>query len=192
MFRTRMMAVSLAVLLQGCAGDPPAGIGRSYTAAEGGPGAAGGWSVWTEARVIPDADRRGIRIGPVATNDEGTDLSRLVLCLDIRHPAMGDLDVRLGYDADDDGNPEVSIPVEFFRSRTDPYARELHACPASLDGAYFFRDSADEDEQVFAAFRLLPRGHAFYLMVADTLAEDTGMVRGWAIRTERTGAVAAN
>jgi hypothetical protein len=67
--------------------------------------------------------------------------------LDIRHPATGDLDVRLAYDA-------------------------------------------DEDEQVLGAFRSLPRGHAYYLMVADTLAEDTGTVLRWAIRTERTGALA--
>jgi hypothetical protein len=192
MFWVPMTAMSLAVLLQGCANDPPTRIGRDFTAADAGPGAASGWCVWTEARKIPDGDRRGILIGPIVPNDDGTDLSRVVLRLDIRHPATGDLDVRLAYDADEDGRPEFSVPIEFFRSRSDPMGRELHACPQPLDGTYYFRDSADEQGQVFAAFQSLLSGHAFYLAVADTLAEDTGRVLCWAIRTEETGALAAH
>ncbi len=188
MFWTHLTVMSLAVLLQGCSNTPPTGIGKNCAPAEERSGAAGGWSVWTEAGEIPDGDRRGIRMGPVVASD-GTDLSRVILRLNLRHPATGDLDVRLAYDADDDGRPEVTVPIEFFRSRSDSWARELHACPQSLDGTYFFQDSTEEQEQVFTAFQLLPPGHAFYLAVADTLAEDTGEVLSWAIHAKETAAV---
>jgi len=187
MFRIPMTAMSLAVLLQGCVNNPPTGMGRNLTAADGAPDTASGWYACTEAREIPDGDHRGIVIGPLVIRDDGTDLGRVVLRLDIRHPATGDLDLRLAYDADEDGRPEVSTPVEFFHSRSDPRARELHACPQPLDGSYFFQDSADEEVQIFAAFESLPPGHAFYLVVADTLAEDKGNVLGWAVCTVDSG-----
>lgn len=141
------------------------------------------WQTWTEVRQIPDANPRGIWLGPIFSSGDEGDLSRVVLRLDIRHASTGDLAVRLAYDGDGDGVPDVSAPIEFFRARTDPGGREFHACPQSLDGIYFFRDSMDEAERAFTPFRSLPAGHAFFLSVADTLAQEAGTLVGWAIST---------
>jgi hypothetical protein len=137
--------------------------------------------VWTGASAIPDGEREGVLMGPVFTNDDGRPLAGIALRLDIRHPRTGDLDIWLAYDGDGDGNPETRAPVEFFRSRSDIRAEELHGCPQSLNGTYFFRDGIGREEQVFAQFRSLPRGHAFYLAVADTLPADMGTVMGWQV-----------
>lgn len=139
---------------------------------------------WTEAREIPDGDCHGILIGPVLTVDNGSNLGPVVLQLDIRHPAAGDLDLWLAYDADGDGDPEARAPIELFRMRSGISAEQLYACPQSLEGCYFFRDGNGEGEALFAPFHALRRGHAFYLAVADTLAEDTGSVLGWAVYTQ--------
>jgi hypothetical protein len=140
--------------------------------------------VSSETREIPDGDRRGILLGPVFTGSEQTALGPVVLRLSIRHPARVDLDIRLGYDSDGDGRPEIEAPVEFFRSRLEMHDRALDACPQSLDGVYLFMDGEEEDEQVFAGFQGAPRGKAFYLSVADTLTGVTGRVLGWEIDLE--------
>jgi len=183
MFQVLTIVFSLAFLIPGCASDSPRANTKRSTSLGVGSTSEQGWHVWSEARTIPDGDRGGILIGPVVIQNDGTDLSRVILRLDIRHPAPGDLDLHLAYDADEDGRPEVSIPVEFFRSRSGPQAGEFHACPSSLEGTYFFRDSADEAERVFAPLRSFSSGHSFYLAVADTLPEDTGTVLGWAVHT---------
>lgn len=135
----------------------------------------------TEVVVIPDGDREGIVLGPIIIASDGGDLGPVTLRLDIYHPAPGDLDVRLAYDADCDGMPEERAPVEFFRSRSSVEGSELHACPASLQGSYFFRDASPGEEPVFAVFNDLARGGGFYLMVSDTLAGDEGCVLGWSV-----------
>lgn len=138
----------------------------------------------SETREIPDGDRRGILLGPVYTENDQSALGPIVLRLDIRHPATVDLDVRLGYDSDGDGWPEIEAPVEFYRSRLDLHGRPLDACPQSLDGVYLFLDGEEHEEEVFAGFQEAPRGKAFYLSVADTLAGVTGRVLGWEIDLE--------
>jgi hypothetical protein len=185
MIPLRLMAIGLAVLFPNCASDSPTGTGRSPRPADAGPDAA--WHTWNEVRMIPDGDRRGTLIGPLFSPDDGGDLSLLVLELNIRHPAPGDLELHLAYDADDDGKPEVSIPIELSRYRTSPHGAERHAFPRWLEGTYFFRDGSGEQEPMFAAFHSLPAGHHFYLMVADTLAQETGAVLGWALQISREG-----
>jgi hypothetical protein len=175
--------MGLALVLTGCADirDPAS----ARTPDEGLQAQASAYSghAWTQAREIPDGDRRGILIGPIVVQDDGAGLGPVVLRLDIRHPATGDLDLWLCYDADGDTNPEARAPVEFFRSRSDPGSGELHACPGSLAGTYYFRDGAG-GESVFAVFEGLPRGRAFYLAAADTLSGATGVVLGWAVYVE--------
>ena len=163
-----------------------AGAGRQPVAAlSGGPedGSGLGYTpyAWSEARQIPDGDRRGITLGPVCTKDDASELGSVMLRLDIRHPATGDLQIWLAYDANGDGAPDVRVPVEFYLSRPDSSAEELHACPISLQGTYFFRDDPRGHETPFAPLRTLRRGHAFFLQVADTLAEKAGTVLDWAV-----------
>lgn len=134
-----------------------------------------------ETVEIPDGDGRGIAIGPLFTADEAAELGPVTLRLDISHPATGDLDVRLGYDTDGDNAPEVEAPVEFFRARSEEHGVCLHACPRCLDGVYYFRDCEHEQEQIFAGFEEFPRGGAFYLIVADTLAGEAGCLHGWEV-----------
>ena len=188
MFKLNLATISLALLTLGGAESlrTSDAIGTGPTAR----GFAHRRHAGTEARSIPDGDRRGVLLGPIFTENDGKPIGTVLLRLDIRHPAPGDLDLHLAYDTDEDGRPDVSIPIEFFRSRSDPDAGETHACPRSLDGTCFFRDSADEEEQLFAAFRPCPGGRSFYLEVADTLAADTGTVLRWAIKTASPGSIA--
>jgi hypothetical protein len=184
MFTFNATAVGLAVLCMGCIdlSHPP--IGANSTAANSTPGKAYGCRSWAEARQIPDNDRRGILLGPLFTQTDSGHLGQVVLRLDLRHQATEDLAVRLAYDADGDGTPEIQVPVEFFRARPDAQGQELHACPESLNGSYFFRDGAG-GEPFFAALRALPEGRAFYLAVADTLAGETGTVLGWSVQLDQ-------
>ena len=184
MLRLDTATTSLALLLMGCAGIVQPAIEPESGRYDEGQASPWGGYTWTEAREIPDGDRQGTLIGPVFTKDDGLNLGPVALRLDIRHPAVGDLDLWLAYDADGDGNPETRAPIEFFRMRSDIRAEQLYACPQSLDGTYFFRDDAGEREALFAPFNVLRRGHAFYLAVVDSLAEDTGSVLGWAIYVE--------
>lgn len=178
-------AMGLALLLMGCVDFQKSATDMSPDRADIGQDAASIRYEWTEVREVPDGNRRGIVIGPVLTDDNGTHLGSVVLRLDIRHPATSDLDIWLAYDENGDGNPETRAPIEFFRSRPDRAAEELHACPQSLAGSYFFRDDMVGEEAVLSPFLALRRGHAFYLTVADTLAGETGSVLGWAVYLER-------
>lgn len=184
MLRLDAAAMSLALLFMACSFIPQVASEPDPSQVDDGQGSAYSRHAWTEAREVPDGDRQGILIGPVLTDGNGAELGPVVLRLDINHPATGDLDIWLAYDADEDGNPEARAPVEFFRARLDVRAEELHACPSSLNGTYFFRDGTGGEETVFAPFHELPRGHAFYLAVADTLADERGKVLGWAVYTK--------
>jgi hypothetical protein len=181
MLRLVVAAASLALLFIGCANvyQPGAELipGRID---EGQEGAYLRYS-WTEAREIPENDPRGILVGPIVVDRGWATLGTVTLRLDIRHPDTGDLDIWLAYDADGDGTPEVRAPVEFFRCRLDLAAEELHAYPLALTGSYYFRDNPDGEETPFAPFRDLLPGRAFYLAVADTLAEDTGSLLAWSV-----------
>jgi hypothetical protein len=131
---------------------------------------------------IPDGSAAGIRIGPLETpSRDGTPLGEFVMELDIRHPVRGDLQVQLGYDADNDGKVDVQSPVEFYLARTGGWAApQDYACPIALDGVYVFSDEPPSGpEAPFTAFDDLPGGGSFYLTVADTVREDLGMVRVW-------------
>ena len=178
MFKLNLATISLALLTLGGAESlrTSDAIGTGPTAR----GFAHRRHAGTEARSIPDGDRRGVLLGPIFTENDGKPLGTVLLRLDIRHPATGDLDIHLAYDADGDGAAETRAPIEFFRSRPEPDAAETYACPASLNGTYFFRDG-DGDEDVFDCFSGLPSGHAFYLAVADTLAQDVGRVADWSV-----------
>ena len=186
MLRLEAGAIGLALLLACGDGAERPAIERAFGPTEAGQLSSYHPYVWTGTREIPDDDRRGVLIGPVSTSDDGADLGSVLLRLVIRHPAPGDLDIRLAYDGDGDGRPETLAPVEFFRARSGIRAKEVHACPRSLEGTYFFGDGPDGEEAVFSPFNTLRRGHAFYLAVADTLAGDTGTVLGWAVYLERT------
>ena len=189
MFKSNATAVSLAVLVLGCIDLPTSSIGANSIAAN----SAASWKAssrysWTQSRQIPDNDRRGILLGPLFTQADGGALGRVILRLDIRHSATVDLAVRLAYDADGDGKPEVQVPIEFYRSRPDARAQELYGCPESLNGTYFFRDGVGDDP-IFARLQSLPRGRAFYLAVADTLAGETGTVLGWSVQLDPSEAL---
>ena len=129
---------------------------------------------------IPDGSGVGIRIGPLSTPSDGTLLGKIVLELDILHPDPEDLQVQLGYDADNDGSIDVQVPVEFYLARGDWGAEESYACPTELGGLYVFSDEPPSgSETLFTAFEELPRGGSFYLTAADTLSQEIGTVEGW-------------
>lgn len=137
---------------------------------------------------IRDADPTQTVIGPVRVSAEGGPLQDVILCLSVSHENTGDLDLWLRYDADSDGKPEASAPVEFYKGRADACgAKEPYACPMSLDGVYWFTDDGvNELEQTFAVFNGIARGGDFYLAVSDTLAEDVGTIANWSIYIKNT------
>ncbi|MFB3906762.1 MAG: hypothetical protein ACE15D_00010 [Candidatus Eisenbacteria bacterium] len=182
-----LAAVGLTLLVAGCADVKQPVDAQRLNGIEPSPFSAYQRYGWMENREIPDGDRKGTLIGPVFTDGEDAELGLVILKLAIRHQAPGDLDIWLAYDADRDGKPEVHAPIEFFRSRQDVWAEERHACPAALEGAYLFRNGRGWEEMIFEPFHGLPRGGAFYLSVADTLAGDRGTVLGWAIYLEEAG-----
>jgi hypothetical protein len=176
------VALSVMVLLAGCADS--AGSGAVSSRVDDGQGPMYHTYAWTDSRAIPDGAPGGLLLGPLMTENDSSELGAIMLRLDIRHPAPSDLDMWLAYDADGDGNPETRAPVEFHRSRSDIHGQALHAFPRWAEGTYFFRDGLDDDNAAFQSFRALPRGHAFYLVVADTLAEYAGSIQGWAVYTK--------
>jgi hypothetical protein len=138
--------------------------------------------------TITDADPAGNVIGPVRIPAEGGLLHGVILCLNISHKRTADLDLWLRYDADNDGKPEASAPVEFYRGRTDGCAaREPYACPMALQGSFWFRDDGvGGPDHTFAVFNGLARGGSFYLAVSDTLAKDVGTITNWSVYVEKT------
>ena len=187
MLKSIVTTVSLAALVVGCIEHPTSSVGGNLIAVYSAPAIERGSYSWTQPRQIPDNDSRGILLGPLVTRADGDDLGPVILRLDIRHSATVDLAVRLAYDADGDGKPEIQVPIEFYRSRADVRAQELYACPQSLNGSYFFRDGTG-DEPVLAVLQALPPGRAFYLAVADTLPGETGTVLGWSVQLDRSKA----
>lgn len=185
MSRTTATVMTLALLIGGCTDSRPLATGLDAARYGHEPGSGYSRLVGSEAQEIPDGSREGVILGPVVVDDSGAMLGPVVLRLDIHHPATGDLDIWLAYDADMDGDPEVRAPVEFFHLRSQVWAGELHACPQSVHGTYYFRDGCFADDAVFLPFETLPRGGAFYLTVADTLAGDTGSVHDWAVYMEK-------
>ena len=184
MKRSDVVALSAVLLCASCVDVQQTVSPLAADLPRGGTAPDGTWRAWTDVREIPDGDPAGILIGPIRTEDDGTAIGRLALRLDILHPAPGDLDIQLAYDADGDGTPEVRLPVELWRSRPEMEADSRYACPVALRGSYFFRDDPGEEDAAFAPCLTQPCGGAFWLSVADTLAEDTGRVLGWALRQD--------
>lgn len=103
--------------------------------------------------------------------------------MNIVHPSPADLRLWLAYDANNDGRMEARAPLELYQARTDRCAdRDPFACPSALDGVYYFRDDGRRvDGPTLSLFDGLPRGGRFYLGAADTLRDNVGAVRSWAV-----------
>lgn len=151
--------------------------------------------------VIPDGDPAGAVIGPLRTSGGGTLVGEIVLEISVSHSYTGDVVVELCYDADNDGQVDVKVPVDLFRSRLDPSTTgERLAYPMELEGSYYFRDDnpieAEEwtratkgepagselaPSRTFSALRAFRSGGSFYLAMADTSAQNTGSVSSWSV-----------
>lgn len=136
--------------------------------------------------VIPDGVRNGLILGPVQIGNPGETLDSVDLDLELIHPNSADVEVRLAYDADNDGEPDASAEMEFFRARCNDQ-EVLYACPQALNGRYHF-GLEDAGEDPLEAFLGLPAGGRFYLTVADTLAQEIGTVHGWSVHGRCTDA----
>ncbi|MGD8394458.1 MAG: hypothetical protein PVF43_03155 [Candidatus Eiseniibacteriota bacterium] len=140
-------------------------------------------------RAIPDGTGAALTLGPLETGVSGR-IDRVVLMISARHPNTGDLSWTLGYDADRDGRPDASSPVEIYLARPDPcQGEEAWACPIELDGTYYFEDEgwqAAGATASFEVFRGLPAGGDWYLTVEDRAPDQAGTVRGWSIFADVT------
>ena len=142
---------------------------------------------------IPDNIRSGITIGPLPVAVDGGRLETVILRVAISHRSPADLDLRLVYDVDNDGKPDASAPVEFYRGRADGcISREPYACPRMLQGVFWFKGDAPGGlDRTFDVFAGLPSGGSFYLDVADTLAKDLGSVANWSVYVQKSFLMAA-
>jgi len=138
----------------------------------------------SESSMIPDASIEGLTLGPVRAGTSQNVLTTVDLMVDLIHPSTPDLALRLGYDQDNDGRIDARAEVEFFRARRGGWMGTVaHACTPALDGAFYFR-AEEPGGDPLDVFRGLKAGGSFYLEVADTLAEDVGIVREWSVRAE--------
>lgn len=163
---------------EGCAGEPP------LQAVSGCPPGCLD-SAHTRSTEIPDGDRAGVTIGPLAVRRDGSAIEDVVLELDITHPCPSDVSLWLAYDEDNDGVSEVQTPIDLYLMR--PRNRDASpgwACPVRLGGKYFVRHEP-ETEQLpdwepgsLAVFRGLDKGGSFWLRVVDSAAGDRGTVAG--------------
>ena len=129
---------------------------------------------------IPDAKPEGVRLGPIVL--DGRDLlGDLGLRVEIYHPSPADVGMWLCYDENDDGVDDVRIPIELHLGKRRGWDEpEPYACPQELDGDFYFGGS-EEDGSLLAPLRDLMGGGAFSLVVVDSLAADTGVVRTWSL-----------
>jgi hypothetical protein len=173
-----LAAILIASAVSGASAFPPA----SHEAGACLDGSAEARSV--SGRAIPDGTGDALILGPLETGASGR-IDRVVLGFSVRHPDTGDLTWTLGYDADRDGWPEASTPVEIYLARPDPCGgEEAWSCPIELDGTYYFADegwAAAGEAASFDVFRGLPAGGDWYLTVEDRAPDHAGMIRGWSI-----------
>jgi hypothetical protein len=109
--------------------------------------------------------------------------------VDLNHLSPVDVAVRLWYDQDNDGHADAQADVEFFRARRSGWSSAIvNACPASLEGSYYFHATESGDDPL-DVFRGLRAGGRFFLVVADTLSEDIGSVRDWWVRVVTSSGV---
>lgn len=151
-----------------------------------------GYEVFTlETPVpLPDGERAGFAIGPLRISDQIPG-EGLVVRVHMRHPNTADVSLGLSYDVNDDGMSVVTVPLEIYRARADAcVSSEPFSYPIALDGEYYFRDDApDAADAIFAAFRHLRGGGAFYLMAADSAAQDVGVILDWSVYVKRSAAI---
>jgi hypothetical protein len=154
-----------------------------------------GYEAFTqEAPVpVPDGERAGVAIGPLRISGhvpgEG-----LVVRVHMRHPNTADLNLRLSYDVNADGTPDVTVPLEIYRARADAcVSSEPFSYPIGLDGEYYFRDDApDAADAIFSAFHQLRGGGVFYLMAADSVAQDVGTILDWSVYVKHPAAISTH
>jgi hypothetical protein len=190
---TKILPIAVTVLMQVACSSAGGGPGDADDLAGATPGCCSNDYVgfaFTTATTIPDGDPNGVTIGPLLVSDEHRPLRDIILRLEISHPYMGDLSIRLHYDSNDDGVYETSTPIDIHLARPNSCSNvELYSCPVELDGVYWFRDegwtAAGEDASL-ASFDGLAGGGAFYLSLVDGAADDTGLVASWAVCTRRS------
>ncbi len=192
MLNTMLIAVGTA-LLAGCSSGapthseptPPSNLEFSRLSAEYDSFAC------THATPVPDADPKGITIGPVSTSDDGHLIESIMLGLDITHSYVGDIEIRLLYDEDRDGKFDATTTLELYRARANEWTTEdPWAYPVVLDGLYYFKDDVPHDASIvgttFVPFDGRKKGGDFYLAVVDTSAGNIGTLRSWTVYTKRS------
>jgi len=137
-------------------------------------------SSWDAPYSVPDNTPEGIRLGAILIEGDGP-LGDVGLRVEISHRNTADIGIWLCYDIDNDGSDDVRVPVEIHRGKKYGWdEQELHACPQQLNGNYYFSRSPTEGSP-FAALRGIAAGGTFSLIVADSLATETGVVHGWSL-----------
>ena len=118
--------------------------------------------------AIPDGDSELTLRAPIAAAEN--QLHGVRVTLDLTHPYAGDLTIRLGHDADDDGTIDIEAPLALHDTLGS-------ACPVALDGAYAFTTNLD-------ALAGRPSTGSWVLVIADDTPGDSGSVRGWSVQTD--------
>ncbi len=183
---TACWITSMALLVGGCSFEGSAGVSPEAPAivAAVPSGSALEPVAMHTPSVIPDGDFEGLTLGPVSCGNNGEILRAVDLIVDLNHPNTADVALRLCYDQDNDGQIDAEAELEFFRARRAGWSGAVaNACSQSLCGAYYF-SAAEPEGDPLDVFRGLQAGGSFYLAVADTLAQDAGILRMWSVRVE--------
>jgi hypothetical protein len=192
--RTALSMIAGAVILIGCRTAVPATTMETEGGANDCLDAGYVRYSYGAGSAIPDARLAGITFGPLQVAGDGHPLEGVILQVNIVHPCPVDVQLWLAYDSDNNGAENARAPLELHRARTDRCAgRDPFACPCRFDGTYYFRDDQGRlciDGPSLSLFDGLPRGGRFYLGVADTLPDDIGAIRGWAVYVKRAESVA--
>ncbi len=136
--------------------------------------------------AIPDNSSRGVTLGPLSTASSGI-IAEVILAVSLSHANTADITMSLEYDADRDGRPDASSPVEIYLARRHLcHGTESWACPVELSGTYFFLDSGwweAGEEASFEVFTGLKACGDWYLSIVDSGPGRVGTVSGWEIYT---------
>lgn len=164
------------------------------------------------ATAIPDNTPAGITLGPIVLAADGMYVDNVVLELDMNHPWLGDLIVRLSYDENSDGAMDVTCAVICRPGGTSCATSGLAGtCGSNLTtGAiYRFDDTAagtlptssclnatnipggcyqttGVGSNPLSAFHGRTKGGRWWLFVSDNQGSDVGNLTSWTVHILNT------
>lgn len=142
--------------------------------------------------LLPAHGSVTVDLGEVPSRDDAEEIAGVVVRLGIDGVSPPSVDLSLGYDADLDGDDDLSVPLPihlaYWESGTLP---ERWSCPAELNTLYEFQlDGSEEalteeDARILSSFVGAQTGGRFSLRINETSGSDGGFIWGWSLDVAR-------